>query len=85
MEMSSANNGLPKQRAICIIITWQDGYIMHESDYASADYKLTPLPLLYLKCNLDLEERRWNAPTINLSNVWRTGSIPIEQNISVSS
>lgn len=29
---------------------------MHESDYTLADYTLTPLPLLYLRCNLDSGE-----------------------------
>lgn len=51
---------------------------MHESDYAFADYKLTPLPLLYLKCNLDSGETGWNVCTINLCDVW--GLNAIEQN-----
>lgn len=51
---------------------------MHESDYALADYKLTPLPLLYLKCNLDSGKTGGNVCTINLSDVW--GLNAIEQN-----
>lgn len=51
---------------------------MHESDYALADYKLTPLPLLYLKCNLDSRETGENVCAINLSDVW--GLNAIEQN-----
>lgn len=51
---------------------------MHESDYALADYKLTPLPLLYLKCNLDSGETGENVCAINLSDVW--GLNAIEQN-----
>ena len=51
---------------------------MHESDYALADYKLTPLPLLYLKCNLDSGEMGENVCTINLPDVW--GLNAIEQN-----
>lgn len=51
---------------------------MHESDYTSADYKLTPLPLLYLKCNLDSSETGWNVCTINLSAV--RGLNAIERN-----
>lgn len=63
---------------VCIIITPQDHSIMHESDYPLADYKLTPLPLLYLKCNLNSEETKGNVCTINLSDVW--GLNAIEQN-----
>lgn len=51
---------------------------MHESDYALADYKLTPLPLRYLKCNLDLGETGGNVYNINLADVW--GLNAIEQN-----
>lgn len=51
---------------------------MHESDYALADYKLTPLPLLYLKCNLDSGETGWSICTINLCDVG--GLNAIEQN-----
>lgn len=39
---------------------------MHESDYVLADYKMTPLPLLYLKCNLDSLEMEMNVCAINL-------------------
>lgn len=63
---------------VCDIITPQDRSIMHESDYALADYKLTPLPLLYLKCNLDSGEMGENVCTINLPDVW--GLNAIEQN-----
>lgn len=48
---------------------------MHESDYVLADYKLTPLPLLYLKCNLDSQETEKTAGTINLSDVWGLNAI----------
>lgn len=48
---------------------------MHESDYALADYKLTPLPLLYLRCNLDSRETGKNVCAINLSDVWGLSAI----------
>lgn len=55
---------------------------MHESDYALADYKLTPLPLLYLKCNLDAAGTEKNVCGINLSNV--RGLDAVEQNGTAS-
>lgn len=48
---------------------------MHESDYALADYKLTPLPLRYLKCNLDSPETEKNVCAINLVDVWGLSAI----------
>lgn len=43
---------------------------MHENDYALADYKMTPLPLLYVKFNLNLREMGQNVCTISLGDVW---------------
>ena len=78
MEMSSANKWLPGKLAIsmCALLLHRGSVsIMHEGDYALADYKLTPLPLLYLKCNLDSVETGWNVWTINLRDVWELNAI----------